>query len=199
MTSALKVLTKYSKYLEEGSPGFKGKGIFYYDYQSLAKPEIIRYKKRLFDNYQKPISKDIQILLTEPPRKPFNNNQGFKKLKTHIEEYNDRVHFCFMAAPYGIIPEYLAETYPTSQYQIAKPLDHETIQYTVACIMEYLEKHSMKHTIIVHSNTQIDNELLNRLEGRFPTILGEELGKTEVGEKLVNLIKHLLKHRTTTF
>ena len=191
MTAALKTLSKYSKYLEEGSPGFKGKGVFYYDYHSLAKPEVIRYKRRLLENYQKPADKEMHVLLTEPTRKPFNKNQGFRKLKKHLEEYNDRISYSFMAAPYGLIPEYLAETYPTSQYQMAKPLDHETIDYTVTSIIEYLERHPMKNTVIVYGDTQLDNELIKRLSGKYPTIPSDELGDNETAEKLVTLLNKI--------
>lgn len=189
MTSALNTLSKYDKYLEEGSPGFKGKGVFYYDYHSLAKPEVIRYQRRLINNYRKPMNKDIHLLLTAPPRKPYSSNQGFRKLKKQLDGYNDCVHYCFIAAPYGVIPEHLAETYPTSQYQIAEPLDYETIQHTVNNILEYLEKNPLKHTVILYRDTQLDNELVKRLDGRYPSIQIEELGEPETAEKLLNLLK----------
>jgi len=174
MTSALKTLSKYSKYLEEGSPGFKGKGIFYYDYHSLAKPEVIRYQRKLVENYRKPANKDTRILLTTPNRKPYSRNQGFKKLKKELKEYSDRVEYCFIAAPYGLIPENLAETYPTSQYQIAEPLDYETIQHTVGNIIEYLEKHPAK-TIIAYKDTPLDHELIKQLNGKYPAVLINEI------------------------
>lgn len=188
MTSALKTLSKYSKYLEEASPGFKGKGTFYYDYHSLAKPEIVRYQKRLLENYQKPETKDVQVLLTTPMRKPFNHSQGFLTLKKNTSKFNNRIHYCFIAAPYGLIPENLAETYPTSQYQIAEPLDHETIQHTVNNILEYLERHPLKHTVIVHSDKELDIELLRKLEGKYPALLVMELGERETAERLISLI-----------
>jgi 7-cyano-7-deazaguanine tRNA-ribosyltransferase len=193
MTSALKTLTKYSKYLEVGSPGFKGKGIFYYDYHSLGKPEVIRYQKRLLNNYRKPKTKDIQIILTTPTRKPFNKSQDFRTLKKSTAKFNDRIHYSFIAAPYGLIPENLAETYPTSQYQIAEPLDYETIQHTVKNILEYLEKHSMEYNILVYKGTELEKELINRIKGKYPSVLIDELGETKTSENLLTLIKGLLK------
>ena len=191
MTSALNTLSKYGKYLEEGSPGFKGKGVFYYDYHSLAKPEVIRYQRRLINNYRKPRNKDIHLLMTSPQRKPYSSNLGFRKLKKQLEAYNDRVHYCFIAAPYGVIPEYLADTYPTSQYQIAEPLDYETIQHTVNNILEYLEKNPLKHTVILYRDTQLDNELVKQLDGRTHSIKIEELGEPETAEKLLSLLKSI--------
>jgi 7-cyano-7-deazaguanine tRNA-ribosyltransferase len=184
MTSALKSLSKYSKYLEEGSPNFKGKGVFYYDYHSLAKPEVTRYQRKLIENYRAPEQKDIRVVLTTPVKKPYSRSQGFKKLKKQIKELNKRIDYCFIAAPYGLIPEHLAETYPTSQYQIAEPYDNETIQHTVANIIEYLEKNPLK-TIIAYRDTPLDQELIKQLEGKYPAILIEELGDTESIEAIL--------------
>jgi predicted RNA-binding protein len=174
MTSALKSLSKYSKYLEEGSPGFKGKGVFYYDYHSLSKPEVIRYQRKLVENYRIPANKDSRVILTTPNRKPYSRSQGFKKLKKQTKEYNEHIDYCFIAAPYGLIPENLAETYPTSQYQIAEPFDYETIQHTVGNIIEYLEKHPAK-TIIVYRDVPLDQELIKQLNGKYPSILINEI------------------------
>lgn len=188
MMSALKTLTKYSRYLEEYSPSFKGKGVFFYDYNSLAKPDIIRYQRRLMDNYQKP-KKDILLLISEPQSKPFNKSPEFKKLKDNMKKYSDRIHYCFIVAPYGLVPEFLAETYPTSQYQIAKPLDHETIQYTVGNIIEYLEKYTLKHTIILNSGSELDLALIERLGGRYPALQVKDLGDLESSECLQKLLR----------
>ena len=191
MTSALKTLTKYSKYLEEGASGFKGKGVFYYDYQSLAKPEVTRYHTRLMDHYGRPENRDIHVLLTEPQNKPFNKSSDFKHIKKQTAEYNSRIHYCFIAAPYGLIPEYLAETYPTSQYQMSEPLDYETIQHTVGCILEYIEKHPLEHTVVVTSNSPLDEELTKRLSGRYPVIHVDSLNSMETTEQLLNYLKSI--------
>jgi 7-cyano-7-deazaguanine tRNA-ribosyltransferase len=180
MASALKSLLKYSKYLEEGSPGFKGKGVFYYDYQSLAKPEVLRYQKRLINNYQKLENRDILVIITTPQNKPFNRSSEFKKLKKYLDNIN-RIHYCFLAAPYGLVPEYLAETYPTSQYQIAEPLDFETIQYTINNVLEYLVKFPHNHTIVLYVDKPLDQELIKRLDEKYSKILIEELTVDEIG------------------
>ena len=60
--------------LEKNSPGFKGHGVFYYDYHSLIKPEITRYIKRLESNYRKPVGVNNLLLMTRPNSRPFNAN-----------------------------------------------------------------------------------------------------------------------------
>jgi hypothetical protein len=83
-----------------------------------------------------------------------------------------------------LIPEHLAETYPTSQFQIAEPYDHETIQHTVNNIIEYLEKHPAK-TIIFYRDTQLDNELIKNLDGKYPAVLIEEIGDDQSLESIL--------------
>lgn len=187
MTSALKTLSKYSKYLEKSSCGFKGKGLFYYDYHSLAKPEVLRYHRKLIQNYQKNDEKDIQILLTTPSEKPYNKSQEFKKLKKQIINKN-RTNFFFIAAPYGLIPEYLAETYPTSQFQIAEPLDYETIKHTVKNILEYLEKHPHKHTIVLYKDTPLEKELVSKLCEKYIKLQIEGLANSSSAESLNEIL-----------
>jgi 7-cyano-7-deazaguanine tRNA-ribosyltransferase len=191
MTAAIKTLEKYKKHLEESSPGFKGKGVFFYDYHSLAKPETTRYQKQLLNNYGKPNNKDVLILLTAPTKKPYNLNHGFKKLKKRTSHYNERIHYCFIAAPYGVIPEYLAETYPLSQYQIAEPLDHETIEHTINNIKEYIEKHPPEHMIIIHSDKPLEKRLIEELGEQNNIILTEELGDEETTESLMKTLKDI--------
>jgi predicted RNA-binding protein len=68
---------------------------------------------------------------------------------------------CFVAAPYGIVPESLSETYPLSQFEIAEPLDFETIDFTVKQVRNYIS--STNHNqIICLSGTGPLEEKLNK-------------------------------------
>lgn len=157
MTAAVKKLSKYSKYLERGSSGFKGHGVFYYDYNSLARPEILRHLHNLKENYRQPPGKDVLVLIKAPPQMPFNNFPKFKEMKQRLRN-KERAVFCFYAAPYGVIPEYLAETFPLSQFEIAKPLDNETINHTVENIREYLESTTWKRVILLREYEKLDTK-----------------------------------------
>jgi len=112
MTAALKRLTAYREHLERGSHGFKGRGVFYHDYHSLAKPEVTRYTRRLIENYGRPEEKPALLLLPAPPEKPFNTYPGYLRLREGLQPRLGEMHVCFVAAPYGAVPASLAETYP---------------------------------------------------------------------------------------
>jgi 7-cyano-7-deazaguanine tRNA-ribosyltransferase len=193
MTAAMKKLKKYKKHLEESSPGFKGKGLFFYDYHSLVKPGLIRYQNKLITNYQKPEKKDILVLLTAPNTKPYNLDSEFKELKNKTRQFEDKIHYCFIAAPYGVIPEHLAETYPLSQYQIAKPLDHETIKHTIKNIKEYLDKHPVKHTVILHSKKTLEIQLIKELDSKQTHFYIDECREKRTSETLVKIIEKIIK------
>ena len=192
MAAALKTLNNYHKYFEDNSVGFKGKGLFYYDYNSLHKPEVGNHQKQLINNYRKPAGKEILVLLTEPKNRPYNGNQGFNKLRK--KGTDPRVHYCFFAAPYGIIPADLAETYPLSQFEMAKPLDHETIQHSVKSAVEYIEKYPHKHLVAIMKDIPLDNALVEVLKDHLKDgnlIRSEELGNKETMESFEKLLQPL--------
>ncbi|MBM3292186.1 tRNA guanosine(15) transglycosylase TgtA [Candidatus Bathyarchaeota archaeon] len=161
MTSALKRLREYRDDLEKSSPSFKGHGVFYYDYHSVYRPEATRYMKQLYQNYSETNRKETLLLITEPFTKPFNWDAQFRKLRDFLSrELGDKfVNFqiCFIAAPYGCIPLELSETYPLSQYDIAEPLDNETLSFTVDNILDYLSKNRYQRIIQLLGDGKLDN------------------------------------------
>jgi len=192
MTAALKRLSKYDKYLEEGSDGFKGRGLFYYDYHSIHKPEVLRHQEQLLGSYKRPANKSILVLMSEPKNRPFSGNAGFKKLKNRVDD--DKVHYCFVAAPYGVVPANLAETYPLSQFEIAKPLDHETIQHTAEYVRQYLEKIPHENIVLVLKDRPLEESLLDKLGGLVNPgniIRSEELGDEATMESLSKILQAL--------
>lgn len=155
MTSALKRLSDYSQDLEEGSPGFKGKGVFYYDYHSLHRPETTRYIRKLIDNYVKTFTEKTLLLFKAPPTTPYRLDEHYLELKEKLpEEYESNIRF--YSAPFGCVPEELSETFPLSQFEIAKPLDDETISYAVELLEEYISSEKLSRIIIATGNEKLD-------------------------------------------
>jgi 7-cyano-7-deazaguanine tRNA-ribosyltransferase len=165
MTSAMKRLTLYKEELEKKSPGFKGHGVFYHDYNSLAKPEITRHIRLLEKNYKKQQGTDILLLLARPRTRPFSSHPSYIKFRKKINSLKEtrRIHVCFYAAPYGIVPEALNETYPLSQFEIALPLDHETIEFTVKQIMRYISSTNYKYIFQLSDKNLLEERLAENL------------------------------------
>jgi 7-cyano-7-deazaguanine tRNA-ribosyltransferase len=190
MSAALKTLSKYSRYIEKGSSGFKGHGVFYYDYNSLVRPETLRHIIQLKENFKQPEGKDVLVLIKAPPKMPFNRYREFRRIKNNVKDA-ESITFCFYAAPYGIIPEHLSETFPLSQYDIAEPLDIETIEFTVENIREYLESTEWRRVILVREYDELDmatEEMLMNLALLPEVIQSRNIWEEETGKELKTVL-----------
>ncbi len=191
LTAAMKRLATYRKYIEKFSSSFKGQGVFYYSYNSLAKPQITRHQIQLKTNYGKPEKMEILLLFKAPPSKPYNNYPKFLEIKEKVKDKLNTVNICFYAAPYGVVPEFLAETYPLSQYEMAEPLDHETIEFTVRKIVEYIKYTNHNRVILICNGSPIDQrlrQLLSELNFNSEVIQGEKIWDNETAIKLFSLL-----------
>jgi 7-cyano-7-deazaguanine tRNA-ribosyltransferase len=167
MTSALKRLWEYRDDLERGSPTFKGHGVFYYDHHSLARPEITRYTRLLNQNYKRPVGAEALILITAPSHKPFDGSDEYRhfrqKLYNELGEDLDRFHLCFYVAPYGPVPADLSETYPLSQFEIATPLDTETIRYTASAVANFVACSDYRIIFLYRGRGELDDDVESAL------------------------------------
>ena len=74
--------------------------------------------------------------------RPFHSSNEYqralKDIQRRLGEGITDFDVCIYAAPFGIIPIELDEVYPLSQYEIAAPLELETIKYTARQVVEYI-------------------------------------------------------------
>ncbi len=140
LLQALKSLHKYAEYMEKQSPITKRGGLFFFSSLGLARPEVLRHRKRLFERYSSPKAK-VLVLLPQTRMRPFHKSNEYQSVLKEIRrKLGDNIDFnvCVYAAPFGIIPIELDEVYPLSQYEIAAPLDLETIEYTAEQVADYI-------------------------------------------------------------
>jgi len=143
LLSAFKRFKKYEQLLESRSPVSKRRGLFYFDSTGLSRPEIVRHAKRIELNY-KPLSGGLKVLLlvSQPRRRPFHKSPETKRILEELSKrlgtLNDRVHVCFFASPFGIIPMELDEIYPLSQYESAIPCDKETVEFIENQVRDFI-------------------------------------------------------------
>ena len=168
LASALMHLSRYREDLEKGAPSFKGRGLFYYDSASLSRPEITRHRKRLFENYQPPSKVDTLLLLPAPTRKPSDTAPECKKFQTEAEsvlgDCYQRIHLCFYAAPFGVVPLELSETYPLSQYEASRPLGADTIDYVVTQVEAYISRGRYRLVVLQDASEDYGNRLRSACE-----------------------------------
>jgi 7-cyano-7-deazaguanine tRNA-ribosyltransferase len=165
LLTAVKRLAKYKNYIEEHSPITKASGLFYYDSTGLARPEIIHYRERLARRYVKPKEADTLALVPQTQTKPFHKTQQYKQIMKQVQEQvgqdSDKIHVCFYAAPFGVVPVELDEVYPLSQHEVAMPLDAETIEYVAKQVAEYIDRTSYRNVILFNDAENWGRKILN--------------------------------------
>ncbi len=143
LASALKSLVRYRDDLERGSPSYKGRGMFVFDSAGLARPEVTRHIRRLETNYRPPMDADRLLLVPAPAVKPFIRSPRYRRLRSILDDdlpsIASRIHICFYAAPFGVVPVELTETYPLSQFEAVDPLDRETLEFAATEVARYVE------------------------------------------------------------
>ncbi len=153
LLQAVKNLGKYSEYLEKQSPITKRNGIFFFSSLGLARPEVVRYRKRLVDRYSPPPKAKILLLLPQTGMKPFHNSKEHemvrKEMQQSLGEKVDLVHVCTYAAPFGVIPTELDDVYPLSQNEIASPFDDETVRYVKKQAANYIQNTNYDRVILL--------------------------------------------------
>lgn len=153
LLQAVKKLGKYSEYLEKQSPVTKRSGIFFFSSLGLARPEVVRYRKRLLDRYSPPPKAKILLLLPQTRTKPFHNSKEhetvMKEIQQNLGDTIDVVHVCTYAAPFGVIPTELDDVYPLSQNEIVSPFDAETVMYVAKQVAKYIKNTSYERVILL--------------------------------------------------
>ncbi len=158
LLQALKHLGKYAEYVERHSPVTKRSGLFFFGSAGLARPEVVRYRKRLLERYSPPVGAKVLVLVPDLGSRQVRRGRWFKKaLASACEKLGvseAEVHMCVYAPPFGVVPTEIKDIYPLSQYECAFPPDRETVQYVAERIAEYVETMNYQKTaILVEPNT----------------------------------------------
>jgi len=161
--TALKKLKNHQNFIEEFSPTTKKRGLFFFNSISLARPEISHYRKRMYKSYRPPEKKQILLLAPQTRKKPFHKAHEFNRIKQVSkklgEELSAKVHVCFYAAPFGVIPLELDEVYPLSQHEIALPLDQETIENVAKQVSKYIMQTQYETLVLLHDPEQWSTQI----------------------------------------
>ncbi|MFQ6053497.1 MAG: DUF5591 domain-containing protein [Candidatus Bathyarchaeia archaeon] len=80
-------------------------------------------------------------------------------MRRAVEEATDAaastIHVCFFAAPFGVVPVELSETYPLSQFEAAEPLDRESLEFAAEQAGRYVEGRSYSEVILLHGADEL--------------------------------------------
>lgn len=163
LLQALKRLKSYQDFIEKNAPATKSRGIFYFDSTGLMRPEILSHRRKMAERYTPPKNSGILLLIPQTRMKPFHKSATFRELVGKLPERLrncEKLHICFYAAPFGVVPMELDEVYPLSQYEIVLPLDRETVEYVAEQLRNYIIATSYKEVILVEDKTAWNKTVL---------------------------------------
>jgi 7-cyano-7-deazaguanine tRNA-ribosyltransferase len=143
---AVKKMKKYEDFMERHDPAVKNSGLFFFSSAGLARPEIVRHRKRLTERYAPAGEAKILLLLPQTRRKPFHKSNVYTSIIGRFDalEKRSRLHACFYSAPFGVTPIELDEVYPLSQHETVQAPDEETSEYVAAQLADYIGRTSYK-------------------------------------------------------
>jgi len=154
LLTALKRVKNYGDFIEKHSPTVKQSGFFFFDSVGLARPEVVHYRERLSTRFKPPRKAEVLVLVPQGKDKPFHRSEDFKDVRRAInrlgEKSAEKVHICFYAAPFGVIPLELDEVYPLSQHEISMPLDCEVTNYVADQVFDYVKRSTCKAVVLLH-------------------------------------------------
>ncbi len=91
-----------------------------YSSESLTRPEVLRFRRRVRDRYAKPPSARVLLLLPCSARKPYSRSRSHRKFRDAILASRNPsvVHEVVVTSPLGLIPRELEHFYPARAYDI---------------------------------------------------------------------------------
>lgn len=149
---ALEKLKKYEHYIEKHDPATKNSGLFFFNPAGLARPEIVRYKRRLAQRYCPPSQAKTLLLLPQTRRKPFHNSRSLTVImrKLRSPECLKKLHVCFYGSPFSIVPIELDEAYPFSQHEAVPLLGNENSKEMVTDIADYISQAGYEKVLLLN-------------------------------------------------
>ncbi|MGI0151450.1 MAG: DUF5591 domain-containing protein, partial [Thermoplasmata archaeon] len=107
--------------LEERTPVYVGDRTGRYVLaESLRRPEMRRFRRRLIERYRPPPSKEILLLVPCSRTKPYRRSRSHRRFAGAGEGLSplERVHVVSVSSPIGVVPRELEDIYPARHYDI---------------------------------------------------------------------------------
>lgn len=91
-----------------------------YSHQSLTRPDVVRFRRRIGERYSKPPSARALVLLPCSARKPYSLSKSHRLFRKAIRASGcaSLVHEVIVTSPLGLVPRELERFYPASSYDI---------------------------------------------------------------------------------
>lgn len=162
LLSALRVLRGHKVFLEKFESLSKRSAFFYTGSDSVHRPIVHRYEKRLFERYESPEAK-VLIALPEG-EKPYS--KGYAEEIKSISEIAD-AHFVVNSF-FGPVPIELDEIYPIAQSIISESLDDDARERKERMMERYVKTFDYQICLVWEGEKTIEDlEMLAKGKSRF--------------------------------
>lgn len=120
MVQNLRLLDLHHHHLLEMHAPIKGTRFHAGSKESLTRPDVIRWRKRLEQRYGRPEGAHILLLIPCSAKKPYSLSQSHMRFRQAIWESGkaDIVHEVIVTSPLGLVPRELELFYPAKDYDI---------------------------------------------------------------------------------
>ncbi|MHB8605818.1 MAG: archaeosine synthase subunit alpha [Thermoplasmatota archaeon] len=107
-------------FLEERAPIHRDDRLFATSKESLERPEIERWLRRVEARYRKPESARVLLILPCSARKPYSESKTHRILDHTLERTPNRaaIHEVILTSPLGVVPRELERAYPAAHYDL---------------------------------------------------------------------------------
>jgi len=88
--------------------------------ESLSRPDIVRWRKRLMERYRRPPSANVLLLIPCSAKKPYSLSKSHARFREALLASGryDLVHEVIVTSPLGLVPRELELFYPAKDYDI---------------------------------------------------------------------------------
>jgi archaeosine synthase len=88
--------------------------------ESLSRPDVSRWRRRLEQRYRRPASAKVLLLIPCSAKKPYSTSQSHMRFRQTLLESGrfDVVHEVIVTSPLGLVPRELELFYPAQDYDI---------------------------------------------------------------------------------
>ncbi len=114
--------------------------------ESLNRPEIVRWHKRIIERYSPPQGIELTVILPCSAKKPYSKSKSHQHFKSYIKRgargKMSLVHEVVLTSPMGLVPRELEHVYPAAHYDVPVTGDwsREEVDITVKLLSDYLSK-----------------------------------------------------------
>lgn len=186
---------RHGSLLEAYAPVAGGE-LLAYSHESLTRPEVVRFRRRVRERYHKPPAARVLLLLPCSARKPYSESRSHRRFREAILASGNPsvVHEVIVTSPLGLIPRELERFYPARSYDI--PVTGDWNRDEAAIVVEDLRAYTEANrydAIVAHLGAEgpIVREALPG--ARFPS------GAKPTADESLEALTRVLRDATSSF